>query len=197
MKQCPTFYTFHLFVVSILAGCGLFPSQPTGGVRHFVLSTVPCPEHQFDIPAIAGVSVEAASSLQTSQIMYQKSKLERGYYQYAFWIESVPDRLRTVYDEALACHEHSGVKKDSRVLHLNVRDFYHQAYDPPGEVIVKIDVSITDGPGGAILETTQVSSTVPVEEFSSLGAVQAFDKATHEVVLKSLQWLGKTATPGA
>lgn len=176
-----------LFAVS--SGCGILPARPPEGVRHFVLSTLPCSKEEFSVSPVSRAWIEASSSLQTSEIMYQRTRLERGFYQYASWIEPIPDRLRSIIEDALACHGIYRPQRNGRILRIHVREFYHSALEEPGEAIIKMDVTLTDGPGGTVLSLTQVASSVPVTDFSSLGAVTALDRATHEAVEKILAWL--------
>lgn len=182
-----------LFIAFLTAvgcvGCNILPAPPADGIRHFVLSNLPCDQEKFTVPQIVRTWVDTSASLQTSAIMYEKSRLERGFYQYAFWIEPVPDRLKSIVEDALTCHGIYSSQKNGRVLKLFVRDFYHKAMAQPGEVVVRVDVTLLDGSGGSTIGNTQITSTKPVTAFSSSGAVEALDVATHDVVQQILSWL--------
>ena len=140
--------------------------------------------------------VDAPNYLNSKRIVFRNRPLSRGYYQYSFWVEPVPNRLTALLREAIdasalfssVAKESSGTRADFLIT-ASLVEFHHDTSSKPGEVEIVLDMQLVDLKTRNVVSSMRVEQSQEVERFEAEGAVRAFEKGVTEVLREIVSWL--------
>lgn len=173
-----------------LAGCSGILGEARG-VSYYTIQHEDCVVDEGSSAAVVEVSdFESEPFLNGARIVFSRSRLERGFYQFSNWSKSPPEAVSDLLRRGIECDSAlslalPGVAPDI-MLHGELIDFRHDIESEPGvaRVEIKVIAELSDRS-----ESRYFRYAVAVPDFSAAGAVQAFSQATTQFESELLQWL--------
>ncbi len=197
--------------IAFAAGCSIAPGlEPTEernyqlvGSEDGVSLAAACPRSLNIRPMFAN------SFLGSRKIVFGKRANERGFYQYAAWLEAPPLRLVSLLEQKLERSGgftsisllSSGARADLE-LSLELREFYHDISNEPGVGRVEVRAELLELHRRDVLASRTFTATAAARQYSSEGAVNALSEASQTVVADMTHWISDTclahsaASPG-
>lgn len=134
------------------------------------------------------------------RIVFRKSDLERGYYQYAQWDESVSRRFGSLFVRCIdssggfsSVGRRSGVGAGDFLLTSEIVSFDHAVQNPPGHVIVTLRTELSDVQKHKLCGSNTFEVTAQSSDYSARGAAEAFSKAVADLCGKVSEWVWQSA----
>lgn len=191
---------FWLLSLAWLAGCGALPG-PAKPVTHYVL-TDPGPVAHAAAPRPGTLllrEMDASAFYQEPRLAYSRSPGTRAHYEFAHWAELPGKRLTWLLRQRIeAAGAFASVAPLSGGIigdfQLNTRliDFYHDAAEPPGSVLLLVEVELVRRDRGALLGRHIFVAQEPVADFRAEAAAEAMNRAANRVLDEIVAWLGGT-----
>lgn len=139
--------------------------------------------------------VESSSLLKSNSIIFGRDALTRGKYQYSEWETPVPIRVQKLLADALqASNQFSRVAKNEVIglpawkLKLEITDFYHDAQNNPGEIVIKIDASLITPKGASTSKPKLFEARKRAQSFNAHGAVMSLNEAIGGLIPEITEW---------
>lgn len=132
----------------------------------------------------------------TQRIIFKRDAVEQGYYQSASWVEPPTKKLGQLFVETLSrralfrsvTRSASGSLGDLQ-LNTEVIEFYHDSATEPGKAMVRISAELINLRTRGVIAQRDFTATAAVEEYSARGAVEAFGKATTQLLKELTEWV--------
>jgi ABC-type uncharacterized transport system auxiliary subunit len=139
--------------------------------------------------------IEASSLLKSNNILFGRDSLTRGKYQYSEWETPVPIRLQRILANALQTSnqflrvaENEVIGLPAWKLKVEITDFYHDAQNSPGEIVIRLNASLIT-PKGASTSTPKLFEVrKPAHSFNAHGAVLSINEAIAQLIPDLVEW---------
>ena len=189
-------------VYMVMIGCSWPISPPTESRSYFVLQTKPFElggKTLVSIPATILVrDTRAVPFINGRKIVFARSDISRGYYQFASWAVPPPRAFTDILVEKLeeATIFQSVARQSSAVsfeyqLNTEIAEFYHGITNAPGEVVISVNVELVDFEQRRIIGKKVFERSEPAESFDVQGAVIGFERATNVLVDELIFWISE------
>ena len=133
--------------------------------------------------------------LGSKRIVFAPKPYERGFYQYASWVEPPPQRLTAVLRHALeSAKEFSSVSdlgsgiRAGLVLNTELVEFSHDVEQSPGRVVVSVDADLVEASTREVIKARTFSCSHQVEDFTANGAVKSFIACSEKIIAEVVKW---------
>lgn len=133
--------------------------------------------------------------LNSYKIVFSKESATRSYYQRAQWTEPPPRSLTNLIEGVLLDQHGFATITPFSVsaagdleLHLELKDFFHDATTSPGQAVVEITAEVVSRVERKVLDRTTIKETAPLTSFDSTSAVAALTKASFVAMEKIGAW---------
>lgn len=182
---------------TMLTGCAL--TQKPKVIEVFLLDPViPIPASPTRLlkgTRIVVDEIESSSLLKNNSIIFGRDALTRSKYQYSEWETPVPIKLQKLLANALqASNQFSTVVRNEVIglpawkLKLEITDFYHDAQNNPGDVVIRINASLINPKGTSIARPALFEARRPAFTFNAHGAVVSLNEATAQLIPQITAW---------
>lgn len=194
---------FWLWVCGVFSGCSLVLPQRSGVQQHYVLAdhftARPPTERRLNRRVLIRATT-ANAFIDTDRIVFSRQSGTRGYYQFARWTESPPQRftalLRSSVERAALFQSvaltTSGTTADL-LLTSELINFYHDAVRQPGSVTVDVRASLIDHRKRNIVSQKSFHKSIGIVQYNAGGAVQGFNRAVTQILDEIVVWLEHVA----
>lgn len=190
---------FCFLIVLFCTACSQIFGEPTDRRTFFQLqkpegfvveSVTPTrPEHLVVRP------MRSNPFLNSYKIVFSKEPSTRAYYQRAQWTEPPPHRLTDLLEAVLLDQKGFATITPFSVssvgdleLHLELKEFFHDAATTPGQAVVEITAEVVSRIERKVLARTTIRETVALESYDSTSAVSALTHASFTVMQKIGVW---------
>lgn len=194
-----------LILLLSLAGCELgIPTQ--GDDRtYFVLEDAAYGSNQNvsfkSDKSLIVRNVDSSSFVSSQRMIFAPNETTRGYYRFAFWVESptrslasiIANRLQAEEIFASVVREGSGTVGDIQ-LNSDLLDFYHDVSDRPGSVVVRLRAELIDLRKREIIASKIFESKAEATDYNAAGAADGFNKATAQLVSDLVVWIAQSVS---
>lgn len=189
-----------LLAAGFLAGCAGLAGRPQP-VSHFVLE-IPAGSVVQPSGARQGVlllrDTETPGVFQSVRLVYSRAPGTLAYYQYARWSDaparSLNARLRQRLNEAgpfaAVVPLGAGVRADYQ-LNTRLREFFHDAVQPPGLARVVLEAELVRREDGHLLARELFHVEAPVASHDAAGAARALGVASGRLLEDLTLWLAR------
>ncbi|MCB0344339.1 MAG: membrane integrity-associated transporter subunit PqiC [Bdellovibrionales bacterium] len=196
---------FATLICLFLAGCELgIPTQ--GDDRtYFVLEDVGY-ESDDVVRATSDKNivirnVDSSSFVSSQRMVFAQDASTRGYYRFAFWVESptrslasiIANRLQAAEIFQSVVREGSGTVGDLQ-LNTDLLDFYHDVSKSPGSVVVKLRAELVDLRHREIIASKLFEQKAPASGYSAQGAAEGFNQAVSALVSDLVLWVADSVS---
>jgi len=191
----------YLLLITLfsLQACSFGLGAPTDAKQYFVLNEVPASEYQVSsrISKIIRVrEMEAGRFIDSQRIIFSSDAKTRGYYQFAFWVDSPPRRMSFLLENALdnsslfagVVRESSGIAADYELV-TEIIDFFHDTTKKPGKARIKIQAELIDLSNRRVKARTVFSAESKASSYNVEGAIDGFQRALEEVIVGIVFWI--------
>ncbi|OVE80284.1 hypothetical protein BVY02_00680 [bacterium J17] len=184
-----------------VTGCSLLPDFSPTERRQFLLADTGAENidsnTEESFAEILLIRYPRASGLVNShKIVFGRSDIARGSYQYSLWVDPPPQRFEQILRNRIQASKlFSGVvTTDSSVLgelQLNseILEFYHDVRKEPGEVVVRVRCDLVDLRTRSLMASKEFESIVVSETYDVDGAVKASVEAVNKIADEITIWL--------
>ena len=195
--------SFGISLLFLIIGCSLpFRDERTQEVFSLGGSmAIPQAMTEQPVPAFLIVDDPLTSPLYDSRhIVFKKGEIERGFYQYAQWDESVSKRLSSLLLRYLdgakvfkAVGRRTGVGDGDFLLSSELLSFDHNIEGNPGVANISLRVELSDLRRRKLCGTNIFNVTTSATRFSARGAAEALSQGSAELFKQISEWAPETA----
>lgn len=212
-------FTSLSLTLLLSAGCSVL-SGPSNPRTYFTLGAPLCDEaaratashsekgkaEQPERDSRGGLLVTSSAPLylNTPRMIFSRSAGTRGYYQFAFWIDTPATLISEALAEAVRCtgrfSDVSLQTADSRaeaVLEIRLEEFFHDATLSPGLVRVQLITRYVERALKPEAVLRRFSAAVAVESEDAEGAHAGFVKAVEKLTSEILSWISQELSSSA
>ncbi|MCB0310505.1 MAG: membrane integrity-associated transporter subunit PqiC [Bdellovibrionales bacterium] len=199
MKQ--KFFQLILVLLPLqLPGCSLWPENNATPKNFFQLEGNSCSKAQktLSTKSLLLNQIYTSPPFNTNSIIFKKTELSLGSYQYSFWVAPISSQLAEILLEEIEC---AGLFRNvtirSRtilpdlILNAELLDFTHVTSKTPSEVSVALRLELIDQAQRRIIGSKLLKERETVEGFNAQAAVRSFSRASSRILKESVKWLGE------
>lgn len=186
-----------LAALSLLAGCGALPG-PGQPVTHYVLTDPgPVIRARQTHPGVLLIrEMDASAFYQESRLAYSRVPGTRAHYEFARWAELpgkriawlLRQRLEAAAAFATVAPLAGGVVGEYQ-LNTRLMDFYHEAAETPGTVLLLVEAELVRRGRGELVARQIFVAQIPAASHDAAGAAEAMNRAANQVIDEITLWL--------
>lgn len=202
-RFCLTFLMFGLSAF-YLSACSSLLGGRAPATRMFVLAAADCsnfPEKPVINTPIIVPQPRASYSLAGQRILFANTGAERSAYQFAEWLEPLPDMARKALVKKLECARIGTmvISQPDRADHglglsIELIEFYHDTEVVPGHAEVSIKGQLTDLNAQRTKATVTISKRADVKSYDIDGASTALGEALNAALDELVAWTAIAAS---
>lgn len=192
---------FALVALSLaLSGCVNFGEKADSpAVVYYVLDDPTPPAIakpvRADAPTLLVLDTTTGGFYDTDQLIFSRSPVTRGQYQFARWTERpgkrFADLMRTRLDHQGSYHVTAagGYVRGDLLLDTELIEFYHDAVSEPGQVRLALRAELVDLKQRKLLGRRVFEQQVALTRYDAAGAAEASSLAVSRVLDELTPWL--------
>ncbi|NMC62775.1 MAG: hypothetical protein GYA55_06350 [SAR324 cluster bacterium] len=139
--------------------------------------------------------MSAPAFIDNERILFSRDGHTIASYQFSSWAQSPPKRIHDLMVERFAnsgyfksVNKGSGLINGDILINSELRSFYHDARQEPGNVVVSIYVELLDLKNRELLKSRLFNSQIPTSSYDAAGAAASFNNATETLIEEILTW---------